>query len=222
MRLFRRKRNRTRARPPVTHVAIERQTAPTLDGIEARHLARYRLAAACMPVGGDLLDVACGCGYGSAILATLARSVTGVDRSAEAIEFARAHYGRAEYHVGDLIDDDWATPFSGRQFDGAVSLETLEHLEDPRPYLQRIRALLRPGGRLIVSTPNPLTTPLFVDGKRTNEFHFHHWSLEELRALADEIGFEHFTWFAQVGTGFNPESQSESAQYLLAVMTLGS
>ena len=75
----------------------------TEPGIVALHLKRYEFARPYC-VGKHVLDAGCGVGYGSAFLSEAARSVVGVDVSADAIEYARARYGgrNVEFAVGDL------------------------------------------------------------------------------------------------------------------------
>lgn len=139
----------------------------------ALHVERYRFAARhARP--GRVLDLACGAGYGSAILAERADlRILGVDLSFDAIDYARRHHAQArvEFAQGDaqaFIDRDG--------FDTIVSLETLEHVADPGRLLERFAALLRPGGRLIASVP---TTPS-VD---LNPHHLHDFSERSIRAL---------------------------------------
>lgn len=116
------------------------------------HQARYLFAAVRQTRGRDVLDIACGSGYGSALLARYgARSVTGVDLSEQALSEARrnhAHDGVAFVH-GDACDPPVSGPFGA-----VVSFETVEHLPDPERALDAFARLLAPDGVLVVSTPN--------------------------------------------------------------------
>src|SRR5262245_49397180 len=100
----------------------------TEPGILALHLKRYDFALPyCADV--DVLDAGCGAGYGSAHLARAARSVAGMDASAEVIAHARRRYGLPSvvFRVGDveaLADADGS-------FDVVCSFETIEHVDDP-------------------------------------------------------------------------------------------
>lgn len=138
------------------------------------HLERYRFAAGLLR-GGRVLDLACGVGYGSRLLAD-ARSdvqVLGVDLSETAVGYARERYAgdRVSFRCGDGVR------FEDEQgFDTIVSLETVEHVPDPGALLQQLAGLLRPGGRLIASVP---TTPS-VD---LNPHHRHDFSERSFRAL---------------------------------------
>jgi SAM-dependent methyltransferase len=113
------------------------------EAVEAslqEHVARYRFARD--RVRGRVLDVACGTGYGTAML-----QAVGVDVSLDALRFARRY--PAAYVAADAI----RLPF-GRIFDAVVSFETLEHLPDPERFVAECRRVLKPGGLFLVSTPN--------------------------------------------------------------------
>jgi len=162
-----------------TAVAAER-IAPGFFGqsLEAEHLARYRWAARCV---NELrvLDAACGTGYGAEILRSKgARSVVSVDISAEALAF-----GLARYKLRAIGADAQSLPFTRQSFDAVVSLETIEHLRDPSEFLRSLAQVLRPGGTLLLSTPNADRS----DG--CNPHHLKELSLVELLGLARAAGF---------------------------------
>lgn len=138
------------------------------------HLARYEFAARHLRPG-RALDIACGVGYGTRVLADRSGcDVLGVDVSEAAIAYARKRYGgaRVAFRVADaMCFDDPAG------FDSIVSLETVEHLPDPDAFLARLVALLRPGGVLVASVP---TTPS-VD---LNPHHLHDFTERSFRGRA--------------------------------------
>ncbi|MBN1783285.1 class I SAM-dependent methyltransferase [bacterium] len=103
--------------------------------------------------GMNVLDAACGYGYGSRLLAKTASSVTGVDLSGEAIAFAGQHYGEEGRHFECM--DVTRLRFDENRFDAIVSIETFEHLPPERTnhFIQSLQKVLKPGGRLILSTP---------------------------------------------------------------------
>ena len=131
---------------------LERFT-PGLEGqIWYEHWHRYHFAAA-FAAGREVLDAACGEGYGSALLARHAARVTGVDASAETAALARRRYGTAanlEYAQGRCE----ALPVPDGSIDLFVSFETLEHLGSPRALIAEASRVLRADGVFMVSTPN--------------------------------------------------------------------
>ena len=157
------------------------------EPIEAAiHLARY-LVARSLCAGKRVLDVACGEGYGSHFMATSwgARSVHGVDVSQEAVDRASALFGsdQAAFHCLDVAQLDQTFP--AQEFDLVVSLETIEHLNDPLGFLESIRRLLAPGGAALISCPNDhwyYRTP-----EERNPFHVRKYTFDEFRAMAEQV-----------------------------------
>jgi 2-polyprenyl-3-methyl-5-hydroxy-6-metoxy-1,4-benzoquinol methylase len=98
----------------------------------------------------DVLDVGCSSGYLAAPLAAAGARVVGVELDPDAAEEARAFC--ADVLVGDF--DSMELPFEAASFDAIVCGDLVEHLRDPKRALERLRPLLRPGGRLVLSTPN--------------------------------------------------------------------
>jgi len=100
----------------------------------------------------DVLDVACGEGYGSFLLAGVARSVVGVDISKEAVQHASATYKMPNltFHLGNAAKLN----FCDASFDIVISFETIEHLAEQAQMLAEIRRVLRPEGVLVISSPN--------------------------------------------------------------------
>ncbi len=129
------------------------------------HLVRYRFAAA-YAGGRRVLDIACGTGYGSAMLADAgAASVYAVDVSGEALAYARRHYPRDR--VRWIEGDARKLPFPDHHFDLVVCFETIEHVSAPGEVLDELRRVLAIGGILLCSTPN---ADLSSGG---NPFHLH-------------------------------------------------
>ena len=133
----------------------ERFTPECVREIWYEHFHRYALAARWCD-NARTLDAACGEGYGSALLARSAISVEAVDISEQAITHASQRYeqlGNLTFHVADcinlLFDDD--------EFDRVVSFETLEHLAEHDQLLAEFRRVLKPGGFLILSSPDKAT-----------------------------------------------------------------
>jgi len=158
----------------------ERFTPECVREIWYEHLHRYAFARNL--VGGlNVLDAACGEGYGSALLSTAAASVTGVDVSVQAIEHAKARYesDSVQFRVSDCL----ALPFEKNQFDCIVSFETLEHLEDHDGLMTEFKRVLKPDGFLLISSPDKAiyTDRLKID----NEFHVRELYRDEFESLLE-------------------------------------
>ncbi len=175
----------TRGAKPEDLERIVPETAPA--DLVAEHVARYAFAQQFV-TGRAVLDVACGSGYGSAMLAERAAQVFGLDLQEEAIVQARARRPGAGHWLiqGDVL----SIPGHDEAFDVVVSFETLEHVADPARALAEMRRVLRQdGGLLILSTPNRV---IYRDelGNR-NPYHVLEPTLDELDAMLRPL-FPHY------------------------------
>jgi 2-polyprenyl-3-methyl-5-hydroxy-6-metoxy-1,4-benzoquinol methylase len=172
------------------------------------HLDRYAFAARHIPSGARVLDLACGVGYGSALLRESgAGSVVGVDISVEAIEEANEAYRRdgIEFALCDYraFDPGWrpsgaALPLALEgDFDAIVSLETIEHVPDPDHFIATLITRLRPGGLFIGSVP---ITPS-MDG---NPHHLTDFSSASFRRLLRRHGLTAIVATMRQRQPFNP------------------
>ena len=130
----------------------ERFTPESLREIWYEHFHRYTLASTLVE-GLDVLDAACGEGYGSAVLAASAHSVTAIDISPEAVTHATERYQEIDnlnFEQADCTKLD----LGEQKFDAIISFETLEHLEAQEEMLSGFRRLLKPGGWLLISSPD--------------------------------------------------------------------
>lgn len=153
---------------------------PTEQGvIRQEHLHRY---AWCLPLveGKDVLDVASGEGYGSAMLASRARSVRGVDISHDAVAHAAERYAdrtNLQYLQGSAA----AIPLPDASVDVVISFETIEHLYEQEEMMAEIRRVLRSDGVMIMSSPNK---EVYSDrAGYHNEYHVKELYLGEFQAL---------------------------------------
>ena len=156
---------------------------PAWEQFHCEHEQRYEFFAdRC--TGLDVLDAACGIGYGSDIIARSgARSVTGIDVAPEAVEYARKHYAGPSVEFINASAEGLGQ--LGKTFDLVLSFETLEHLKDPRRFLREVRRVLRPGGWFICSTPNK---HFLGNGHRcVNPYHVSEMSLEEFQVAFQEV-----------------------------------
>lgn len=148
------------------------------DNAWRQHISRYEFAKPYVE-GKPILDIACGTGYGTFFLARSCNTkIIGVDVSNEAVNHAKTHYSHPglEYRLGDAMD---LSPYKG--VGAVVSLETIEHLQDPDRFLTEVVKLLPPEGTFIVSTPNRASGKL--TDKPRNPFHVREWNAEEFMAL---------------------------------------
>lgn len=151
------------------------------QSILENHVQRYLFASGYVR-DKSCLDVACGSGFGSAILRERggAGSVKGVDISSDAIEYATEHYGLEG--ISFLTGDARRLDFDDGTFDVVVSFETIEHVEDHEKIVREIKRVLRKEGTFIVSTPNKR-----YDCK--NPYHLVRFSPEDFRrVLLSEFG----------------------------------
>jgi len=118
--------------------------------IRYEHIGRYRYAV--KRVGERVLDLGCGLGYGTRMIFDKSKKdVIGMDISADAIEYAKKNYPGPKYVVGSAEK----LPFSDAYFDSVIAFEIIEHVDDPDRVLAEISRVLKPKGRLFISTPNP-------------------------------------------------------------------
>jgi SAM-dependent methyltransferase len=144
-----------------------------------RHLVVYEWIRA--RVGGlKVVDMACGEGYGSAVLARTAREVVGVDANPEAHEHARLRYGAPTVR----FERDLVETFS-EACDAVVFLQTIEHVRNPDEVLEHFKELVGPDGLVVLSTPNVLTLAPEGAEKSENPWHLKEYRPEEFRTLCE-------------------------------------
>jgi 2-polyprenyl-3-methyl-5-hydroxy-6-metoxy-1,4-benzoquinol methylase len=145
-----------------------------------RHLAVYEWIAA--RVGGlRVVDMACGEGYGSDLLAAAgAASVVGVDANPEAHEHARLRYRRPNLRYERDLVESFAEPC-----DAVVFLQTIEHVQDPGGVLEHFKSMVGPDGTAYISTPNVLTLAPEGAEKSDNPWHLKEYRAAEFRALCE-------------------------------------
>jgi len=148
----------------------------TVQGIFSIHLKRYDFADDYC-AGKDVLDAACGAGYGSFHLSRTAKKVTGVDVDPGTIAYARMNYKASNLEFVEM--DVTNTVFKTASFDVICSFETMEHLNDIDLYLSEVARLLKPEGTYIVSTPMVARTTHHPE----NPHHTVEFSLKDFRSL---------------------------------------
>jgi GT2 family glycosyltransferase/ubiquinone/menaquinone biosynthesis C-methylase UbiE len=180
--------------------------------IAYEHVHRYALCRESV-AGKRVLDLACGTGYGSALLAQAGGEVTAVDISPEAIRTAKARYGDA---VTFAIADCYDLPFADGAFDVVVANEMIEHVEDHDGLINEAKRVLADGGLFLVSTPNK---PVYNRYKAPNVFHVSEMDTSEFRRLL----MRHFrevymtgTRMALVSVGYELEGPSNKGNMAAA------
>ncbi|NMB48126.1 class I SAM-dependent methyltransferase [Candidatus Kuenenbacteria bacterium] len=142
------------------------------------HLARYNFVLPWIK-DKDVLDIACGTGYGSKMLADGgAKSVSGGDIDEQTIELAREKYQQSNVSFG--VMDGLKIVAPEKTFDAVVSLETIEHIQEAERFVAEIARVLKNEGQLILSTPNRRATKKL--GIK-NPFHVREFTQEELEMI---------------------------------------
>lgn len=163
-----------------------------------RHVIAYRMAAGHVP-GAAVLDAGCGEGYGLAMLRDAgARSVMGVDLDEQAVAHATARYAGPAVQVlrRELMD----LPLADDEIDVTVSFQVIEHLHDIPGYLASLRRVTRPGGTILIATPNRLTFTPDSDVP-VNPFHTKEFTADELR---DELAAADYEVTGMLGVHHGP------------------
>ncbi len=157
-----------------------------------RHVIAYRAAAEAVAelTAPVVLDAGCGEGYGLELLAAAgAGRVVGVDLDAATVEHARRRYAAADERIEVLAAELREVPLEDDHVEVAVSFQVIEHLHDIPGFLAELRRVTRPGGQVLIATPNRLT---FTPGSDTpvNPFHTVEFTAAELTATLEDAGFE--------------------------------
>jgi len=189
---------------------IPKLMKPT-NGMLLEHLARYYFASPY--VNGRVLDIACGSGYGSHMIAKERKreitEIIAVDNDPEAVQYASReyHHQKISYICADAMDP--GLPDQLGLFDTILSFETIEHVEDDLFFMQQLYRMLRPGGMLVLSSPFGRGR-----GQPTSEpFHKHQLTPEEFQDLFGV--FENVEIYYQRGLTF--EKPRDGVRYFIGI-----
>lgn len=163
----------------------------------ARHSFAYQFAAG-LAKGAAALDMGCGEGYGTALLAREAASADGVDRSEEAVRNSAAAHSVPNLRF--IRADATATGLPAASYDVVCAFQVIEHFSDPAPLLLEMSRLLKPGGRAVISTINR-----DVAGSVFNPYH----PVEYDRAELEELLKRHFSGVKMYGVIANEKTMAE-------------
>jgi len=149
-------------------------------GISAGDQLTFHYELALDHIGPEacVLDCACGPGYGARILAGKAQKVVAADLDIETVRKASSgkYFDNITFQTGDVT----SLGFEDGHFDAITSFETVEHV-NPGPYFKEMERVLKPGGMLILSTPQNSLGHIPV-----NSQHLHEFSLQEIKGLCSE------------------------------------
>ncbi|WP_117169972.1 class I SAM-dependent methyltransferase [Paraliobacillus sediminis] len=178
------------------------------------HVARYHFAL--FFIKGRVLDFACGTGFGTHIIAKKLKNeiteVIGLDISTDALEYAKHHYyhPKSSFFQADVTDSSLIERYG--EFDTIVSFETLEHIEAEENFLSNVYKLLKPGGKLILSTP-------FGEGRDKpcgSPFHVHQLTPEEFEQLF--ANYSTVTHYVQKGALIEPRDHATLDKHPLGIV----
>jgi SAM-dependent methyltransferase len=159
--------------------------------IQLEHFHRY-LFTLKFAENRDVVDVASGEGYGSALLSQVAKSVIGIDVDSEVVEHANRCYGSQSlsFRSGNATK----LPCDSASVDVVASFETIEHLEDHYSFLTEVKRVLRADGLLVVSTPDRPVYDATLTEK--NQYHLKELDRLEFQELLSKY-FRNFKIFEQ-------------------------
>lgn len=144
------------------------------------HVSRYWWAAS-FARGKNVLDCACGKGYGTYILSKEAKSALGVDLNKNSLTIARETFTRPnlEYLEQDIL----RLKESGKTFDLITAFEVIEHIppETTDSFLRSIAGILAPNGIALISTPNH--DVVMKSGVIVPDFHINNFKASELKTV---------------------------------------
>ncbi len=148
----------------------------------------YEIAKKYISGNDSVLDIACGDGWGSEILASAAGSVIGADLSKEFIDRAKK---RCRGNVSFQVQDALRTDFADESFDVVISMETIEHVDDDKGFIREMHRILKKNGIFIVSTPQNAakSSPLIP-------YHVREYNLQDFKSLLVNLfGIKQFYTF---------------------------
>ena len=142
--------------------------------------------------GDRALDLGCGAGAFTAVLAEAGADVVGVEVAEAALTRAMAAHGELDFRLAQL---EGPLPFADRAFDLVWASEVIEHVADTERWLAEVRRVLAPGGRLLLTTPSHGRVRVAVLGvERFSEpfgDHLHLYTRRSLSSALTDLSFEH-------------------------------
>jgi SAM-dependent methyltransferase len=141
--------------------------------------------------GDRALDLGCGVGAFTAVLAEAGADVTGVEVAEAALARAREAHRELDFRLAPL---EGPLPFADRAFDLVWASEVIEHVADTERWLAEVRRVMTPGGRLLLTTPSHGRLRVAILGvERFSEpfgDHLHLYTRGSLTSALNDLGFE--------------------------------
>jgi ubiquinone/menaquinone biosynthesis C-methylase UbiE len=164
-------------------MSSERQPVESSGRWWGEHIHRYNEALLLINSNDIVLDIACGTGFGTDIIAAKTNGkVIGGDIAKEAIDECNGRWNRSNLEFKVL--DGTKLAFPDNYFDKIVSFETIEHTGQYKEMAAEFARVLKPGGLLILSTPNrEVSSP---DGVIVNPYHIQEFTVEELKQVLQQ------------------------------------
>jgi len=169
-------------------------------------MARYRLAQRYVGAEDRVLDIACGLGYGSALLAEKAAYVIGADYSSEAIHIARKHCDKENLNFE--VQDVTSMHFPNDSFDVVVCMETICHVDEVL-CLSELKRVLKPGGILVISAHQNMNGRIPIV-----PWHLQEYSLEDFKRILAERFVLQNIYGEKLGV---IDEEDERGEYMIAV-----
>ncbi len=139
--------------------------------IYQRHIVAYDFAT--KHIGGKVLEVGSGEGYGIEILAPLATKYMAIDKFQTQLPVSAQKFKQVSFRQVSVPP----LPFEDNSFDAVVSFQVIEHIEEDEALVKEIHRVLKPGGVLVLTTPNRTMS------LTRNPWHVREYTPDELKAL---------------------------------------
>ncbi|MHB8397100.1 MAG: class I SAM-dependent methyltransferase [Thermoplasmataceae archaeon] len=149
----------------------------------------------------EVVEVGCGHGFVTFLISQRCKSVTGYDIDKPAIDYAEEMRRKFNVQNVKFVSYDGTFRDGSNTFDVAISMDVIEHVPNPTQYLKEIYKILKPGGVLLVGTPNGMIANKNKCIIRTHSrFHIMEYTPSELVSFLQQAGFEFFESYANKNT----------------------